>query len=309
MMRPVSTLASAPVGAHHAAPLPGTWIRPGSAARASKTVGARLSVPAIHRPGKPGHGKSCPYRGIFCIAVILGLGVGRVAAQPSAPALRVGVTTGGAWVYHPLQAPLGGAVWVERQEADGTFTPLNALPLVPAQRGDEFAARLGAVYEAVQADADRPTPTDVLLRLRRDPLAARLLTFAYPEVADALGRRAFDATATPGTTRTYRARAVNADGGDVGDPVTATVRLDAVPPPPVGALAGRLERRALTLSWTYARADAARDDGVIGFRVACGDSLRTPRPVLRTATETTYHARFSVNATGQTLACLSLIHI
>ncbi len=231
------------------------------------------------------------------------------AAQDMTPALRI-VTRADSlvYVYHNQRSRTGlGFNLYRKLRADSVFSRLDVQTVRSVQNGTAFQMALGGdLMLQIQDDLRRLNPDGALLKLRADPVAAALLSFIYPEVADALGRRALDEEAPIGQTASYRLEWVDEIGQPTGEIIEETVSLVPTEPASPSGLSATNSERQVTLSWHYPRSTRQADDKVIRFdayRLAPGErdpQLLNPDVILRNNSVDIFSYTFDVPGTGQT---------
>ncbi len=240
---------------------------------------------------------------LMALATVLFGSVVIDASAQSDSAVRVVVRGDSAFVYHTALLPPGYGAMLYRVDGQGNATLVTEEPVTAVQTGDEFAVAVGDRYEPVRRNLDADSAFEVLMRLRGDRTLGLLATFAYPDVARALGRLAIDRDAPIGQTVTYRFEIVDDFRDPTGETIEAQVRLARLDAPAPTRLAADHEGDEVTLTWHYP--STSQDDGIIRFNVYresdFGPEVLTDDViVLRNAAESAFSYNLTVPATGVT---------
>jgi fibronectin type 3 domain-containing protein len=230
----------------------------------------------------------------------------QVSGADAEPGVRIAVRGDSAFVYHTARLPLGYGVRVERSVQGEAFQPIADSLLFPAPSTLAFRSAIGeARFQQIRRSIRATRDAQAYFLLRSDRAMGTFLTFAYPDVARALGRLAVDPSAPIGREATYRVIVVNDLGIPRGDTLQASSPLvvrDA--PAPTDLSAENTEGR-ISLSWTYPETDRDSDDQVLRFDVVRrgedGNPVRLNDDILlRNAAATDHGASFTLPARGQT---------
>lgn len=197
--------------------------------------------------------------------LLFGSFAGTASAQE--PAIRTAVRGDSVYVYHTVRQPIGHGFNVYRQTGSGDFEVRNEEPVGGISSGTELPDALGDRYETVRDKLDQSGPAQTFYALRADRITGLLLTFAYPEVARALGRLYVDHGAPVGDEVTYRVEFVDDLGNPTGEVLEETVYLEAPPLDPPTDLHAENEGRRVTLEWSYPGVSMEDDDKIIRFNV------------------------------------------
>lgn len=173
---------------------------------------------------------------------------------------------GQAYIYHAEQPDMGTGYHLFRI-ADGEEEQLTTNPVYPAGNGQEFAFLASDIYAELEASFNLNNPQAVFLRLRGDRDLASLLSLAYPQIAQALGRLYIDTEPVTGRRVTYRFVWVDVDGEPTGQVTEGTVNLQPHTIPAPTNLEAIRSGQALRLSWNYPRMTREMEDRVIRFSI------------------------------------------
>lgn len=172
------------------------------------------------------------------------------------------------YVYHSVTPPLGYGFNIYRQDIPrGEFAKLNEEPIYGARFGGEFGIQAESHLEELRATLKQSNVNEILILLRSDRTRGLLYTYAYPEIAAALGRLYIDPKAPIGRRVTYEVRTTDPFGNETGESFRRTVTLTPQRPvQPTNLRATNVEEQ-ITLSWTYPVNRPGQDDKVIRFDV------------------------------------------
>jgi fibronectin type 3 domain-containing protein len=173
---------------------------------------------------------------------------------------------GQAYIYHAEQPDMGTGYHLFRI-GDGEEQQLTNRPVYPAGNGQEFAFLTSDIYSELEASFNLNNSQAVFLRLRGDRELASLLSLAYPQIAQALGRLYIDMEPVTGRRVTYRFVWVDVDGEPTGQVTEGTVNLQPHTIPAPTNLEASRSGQALRLSWNYPRMTREMEDRVIRFSV------------------------------------------
>ncbi|MEZ4701931.1 MAG: fibronectin type III domain-containing protein [Rhodothermales bacterium] len=243
--------------------------------------------------------------------LMLGLTAASAAAQTPAPAgeLRIAVREDdrSVQIYHTALVPIEhGFNLYRRDTEDGEYVRLNAAPIRSVRSGAELRDFLGTLYTDIEAATGQDNANSTLAKVRSDTRIANLLTFIYPEAADALGRRFIDRTAPLETVVSYRMEFVDARDEPTGLTLEQTLLLlPSRPEPPIGLRAVN-DGRTITLYWRFVPPSLRTDDRLVRFEAFRIDPA-TNAParlhdaiVLRNNAVYEYAITFEAPTTGQT---------
>jgi fibronectin type 3 domain-containing protein len=234
---------------------------------------------------------------------------GWARAQAPAGELRIAVREDdrSVQIFHTALVPIEhGFNLYRRNDGDEDFVRLNAYPIRSVRSGDELRDVLGVLYGSIASATGQDNANSTLAKVRSDTRIANLLTFIYPEVADALGRRFIDRTAPLESVVTYRMEFVDARDEPTGVALEETLLLlPGRSEAPIGLRATN-DDRVITLYWRYVPPSLKTDDRVVRFEAFRIDP-ETNAPVrlhdeiiLRNNAVFEYAVTFEVPTTGQT---------
>ncbi len=273
-----------------------------------------MTTPCTYRPSRSALAGNTRFRhgakaiGLLIVLLLSGA-VPLAHGQSNAPQLRIAVREDNqaAYLYHTALPAIGHGFNVYRKAADAdTFERINLDPIRGVTSGSELRAYLGTLYDDIQRTTEQNTANGTLTKLRSDIRTANLLTFIYPEVAEALGRLYIDNDAPIGTPVTYRLEFV--DGLDTPTGVVLDQTLMLLPQRPVAPTNLRAQHSGnrITLFWRYATATERGDDKVLHFQVyridpeTNEDEQVNQKVILRNNAIFEYAFSFDVPTTGQT---------
>jgi len=233
----------------------------------------------------------------------------RAGAQAPAGELRIAVREDdrSVQIYHTALVPIEhGFNLYRRDDGEAAFVRLNASPIHSVRSGDELRDFLGVLYGSIESATGQDNANSTLAKVRSDTRIANLLTFIYPDVADALGRRYIDRTAPLEAVVTYRMEFVDARDEPTGVTLEQTLLLlPGRSEAPIGLRAIN-DGRAITLYWRYVPPSLKTDDRVVRFEAFRIDPA-TSAPVrlhdaiiLRNNAVFEYAVTFEAPTTGQT---------
>ncbi len=230
-------------------------------------------------------------------------------AQVPAGELRIAVREDdrSVQIYHTALVPIEhGFNLYRRDDGEQDFVRLNAFPVRSVRSGDELRDFLGVLYGSIESATGQDNANSTLAKVRSDTRIANLLTFIYPEVADALGRRFIDRTAPLESVVAYRMEFVDARDEPTGITLEQTLLLlPGRSEAPVGLRAIN-DGRSITLYWRYVPPSLKTDDRVVRFEAFRIDpATNTPVRlhddiILRNNAVFEYAVTFEVPTTGQT---------
>lgn len=171
------------------------------------------------------------------------------------------------FLYHSIYLPPSYGFNIYRRAGSGEEKKLNEEPVKGAVSGGEFRTMIAGAFEELQAAFKESSAPEILASLRSRPVDARLYTFAYQEVARALGRVFVDHRVPLGSRVTYRIAVVDPFGNETGESHQITKQLNAhtIQPPSRPEYSNRED--LVSLQWNYPVPAGGRDDYVIRFDV------------------------------------------
>jgi hypothetical protein len=232
-----------------------------------------------------------------------------LAQAPPAGDVRIAVREDDRSVllYHTVPAPIEHGFHVYRRDTDeGQFEQLTAFPIRSVRSGAELRDYLGTLYGEIEDATGQSDANSTLAKVRSDSRVANLLTFLYPKMADALGRRFVDRTAPIETVVTYRLEFVDAWDRPTGTRLEQTLLLLPGRPDAPVSLRAINDGRTVTLYWRYIPPNLRTDDRVVRFEAFRIDpATNTPvrlhdQILLRNNALYEYALSFEVPTTGQT---------
>lgn len=173
---------------------------------------------------------------------------------------------GEAYIYHSGQPDLGIGYHMVRI-AGGQEQQLTTSPVYPAGSGQEFAFMTSDIYSELEASFNLNNSQAVFLRLRGDNELASLLSLAYPQIAQALGRLYIDKEPVTGQRVTYRFVWVDIDGEATGLVTEGTMNLQPHTIPAPTNLEATRSGSVLRLVWNYPQMTREMEDRVIKFGI------------------------------------------
>ena len=191
-----------------------------------------------------------------------------VLAQPVNPEIRIAVRedTRAVYVFHTAMLPIGHGFNIYRRDPDeDEFKALNASPVRGVASGAELRALLGTLYDDIEQTTQQTTANGTLTKLHSDLRTANLLTFIYPQIAEALGRLFIDTTAPTGSPATYRIEFVDALDEPTGETLQLTALLLPQKPGAPTQLRAQNQGDKITLFWRFIPPSENVDDKVIRF--------------------------------------------
>jgi fibronectin type 3 domain-containing protein len=223
--------------------------------------------------------------------------------------VRVAVRGDSAYVYHTLRLPLDAGVHVERSVGGGAFERVTETPVRTLQDPRLLPSQLGAQYDAVEENLRARGPDAVFFRLRADAQMDLFLSFAYPRVAQAMGRLVIDPDAPLGQPVTYRIVVVDGLDEPTGQTVDRSVEALAPVPAPTPQGVVLSNRGAdMRIEWSYPAPSSDRGDQVLRFEVLRIDpatGARTPvsarTTLLRNEAQDEFFYLFRTPTVGQTV--------
>ncbi|MFU8859497.1 MAG: fibronectin type III domain-containing protein [Cyclonatronaceae bacterium] len=180
---------------------------------------------------------------------------------------------GQAYIYHVEQPDMGTGYHLFRI-ADGEEQQLTNRPVYPAGNGQEFAFLTSDIYSELEASFNLNNAQAVFLRLRGDRELAFLMSLAYPQIAQALGRLHIDTEPVTGRRVTYRFVWVDVDGEPTGQVTEGTLSLQPHTIPAPTNLEAARSGQAMRLSWNYPQMTREMEDRVIRFSVQMKSALQ-----------------------------------
>ena len=177
---------------------------------------------------------------------------------------------------------------VYRSPVGGSFERLTEEPVVPVRDPVAMLSALGEDVPRLEDVTRSATAFQMARRIQSDPVLSSVYSYVFPSVADALGLRYRDATATAGQGYRYRIVFIDAAGAETEEVFEAEigVQQDVTPGTP-GALTGDVDQDAVTVRWSYPAYAGDPQDFVVGFHVYRSDAggapyqRLTPSPVVR----------------------------
>ncbi|TVQ11473.1 MAG: hypothetical protein EA364_10420 [Balneolaceae bacterium] len=186
---------------------------------------------------------------------------------------------GEAYIYHAGQPDLGIGYHMVRI-VGGQEQQLTTSPVYPAGSGQEFAFMTSDIYPELEASFNLNNPQAVFLRLRGDNELASLLSLAYPQIAQALGRLYIDKEPVTGQRVAYRFVWVDIDGEPTGLVTEGNLILQPHTIPAPTNLEATRTGSVLRLAWNYPQMTREMVDRVIKFGVQMkSDSQESYQPV------------------------------
>lgn len=189
-------------------------------------------------------------------------------AQPVKPEIRIAVQEDNpaVFIYHTALSPIGHGFNVYRKNTpEAEYEQLNTHPIRGVASGSELRALLGTLYDDIERTTQQSTDNGTLTKLRSDFKTANLLTFIYPQVADALGRLYIDNTADLDAPATYKIEFVDALDAPTGEILEHTTLLLPQKPDAPSHLRAENQGNLITLFWRYIPPSENVDDKVIRF--------------------------------------------
>ena len=254
-----------------------------------------------------------PFRGlgilVFCAAMILGLRTQGATAQPVKPEIRIAVQEDNPaiFVYHTALPPIGHGFNIYRKyNAEDEYEQLNQYPVRGVASGTELRAFLGTLYDDIEHTTQQTTDNGTLTKLRSDFKTANLLTFIYPEIAEALGRLYIDNNTTLDVPATYKIEFVDALDTPTGEILEQTSLLLPQKPDAPSHLRAENQGNLITLFWRHIPPSANVDDKVIRFEAFRIDPTNNQpvaihdKVLLRNNALFEYALTFEVPTVGQT---------
>lgn len=266
-----------------------------------------MSVFPPYRPFHPMRLKTALMRlvaliGFFMLAV-------PAFSQPINPEVRIAVRADNqaVFIYHTELSPIGHGFNIYRRiEGEAVFRQLNVDPVRGVASGPELRALLGTLYDDVEVATQQDEDSGVLTRLRSDTKMANLLTFIYPQIAEALGRLFIDTQAPSESPATYRIEFVDALDEPTGQVLEKTVLLLPQKPDAPTQLRAQNQGNKITLFWRFIPPNERVDDKVIRFEAYRIDpttnqhQLLHDKVILRNNALFEYALTFETPTTGQT---------
>ncbi len=166
---------------------------------------------------------------------------------------------------HPIPANQGVVLW--KKLPGGKWQ--KALPAVIRPIDDPYQMQkmLGPDYETLAKTMENPDPSQILTKLRRDPVYSLMLCFKVPKLSVLLGRLIVDGKVKKGQSISYRVEFV--DRGNKHLRFTPTIRVTIARPyvREVKRLKIQVQNRMAEIRFTYPKFNWKKPDWVVGFRL------------------------------------------
>ncbi len=241
-------------------------------------------------------------KGVFSLFLFLMFYPGLLAAQAD-ESVQLAVYDGDVYLY-VLDSPRGQFAYnfYRKLPGESDFTQINAFPVQSIATGEQLRGVLGNQYDRIRRSADVSSAAALLAMAQRNSREAKILSLAYPQLAQAVNKLYVDEDVPEGVRAEYRVEILNQREESTGEFLENSIQVENPEYGVTEITDVYNEGNRVTVKWTYSPVDD--NDNVFRFDVYAGktESDRVNRVntgiVLRDLSRDTLRYSFSTQNVG-----------